>query len=176
MKKIIILTILLGLSSASHAGFNFDSDNESRIYICTLQPFQDIFAEAGITEDIARYKVQRRCEKSQGEDSIFCKSREAKCNQSTIVLGLESNTNKSLEIYSQSNQMGSSISIEHNEPDLSDYNFDDRMSSYDIPSGWMVRFYEGKNYTGDFYTRKSGEGNAKGFDNKISSIKILSIF
>ncbi|WP_063646500.1 beta/gamma crystallin-related protein [Aliivibrio fischeri] len=176
MKKIIILTALLSVSSASYAGFNFNTGNESRIYICTLQPFKDIFAEAGITEDIARYEVQRRCEKSQGGDSIFCKSREAKCSQSTIVLGIESNGNQSIEIYSQNNQRGSSVKINHNEPDLNDYNFNDRMSSYDIPSGWTVRFYEGKNYTGGFYTRKGGEGNATGFDNKVSSIKILSTF
>ncbi|WP_236799976.1 hypothetical protein [Aliivibrio fischeri] len=170
MKKIIILTTLLGLSSASYAGFNFDSDNESRIYICTLQPFQDIFAEAGITEDIARYKVQRRCEKSQGEDSIFCKSREAKCNQSTIMLGLESNTNKSMEIYSHSNQMGSSISIEHNEPDLSDYNFDDRiecllMISHQV--GLFV-FMKVKTILVVFILVKVGKGMRKGLIIKLA--------
>ncbi|WP_369686445.1 hypothetical protein [Photobacterium kishitanii] len=72
--------------------------------------------------------------------------------------------------------MGTSVNITHDEPNLSIYNFDNRMSSYDIPSGWTVRFYEGTNYTGGFYTRKGGDGNATGFDNKVSSIKILSTF
>ncbi|OBU32065.1 beta/gamma crystallin-related protein [Photobacterium kishitanii] len=187
MKKIIFLTTLLGFSTASQAGLhvefknvnnlnNNNGGNNSRVYVCTLQPFRDVFADVGITEDIARYKVKQRCEKSQGENSIFCKAKEAQCVASSLAFGIDTNRNNGISIYSSNNQMGTSVNITHDEPNLSIYNFDNRMSSYDIPSGWTVRFYEGTNYTGGFYTRKGGDGNATGFDNKVSSIKILSTF
>lgn len=186
MKKIIFLTTLLGFSTASHAGLhlefknvnnlnNSNGSNSSRVYVCTLQPFHDVFADVGITEDITRYKVQRRCDKSQGEGSIFCKPKEAKCVESSLVSGIETRRNNEISIYSQNHKMGTSIMINHDEPNLGKYNFDNRMSSYDIPVGWTVRFYEGANYTGDYYTRKGGEGNATGFDQKVSSIKILTM-
>ena len=190
MKKILFLTTLLGFSTASHADLhlefknvnninnNGNNSNSSRVYVCTLQPFRDVFADVGVTEDMARYKVQRRCEKSQGEGSIFCKAKEAKCVESSIFS--EGDTGrykgKGVSIYSQNYQMGESVKITHDIPNLGDYNFDNKMSSYDIPMGWSVRFYKGVNYSGVYYTRNSGDGNATGFDNQISSIKILSTF
>lgn len=174
MKKTIFLIALLACSSSSLAGYNFHSGNEHSVYICLLEPFQETFMDAGLTEKYARYKTQLRCEESQGEGSIFCKARNAKCTESSLMLSERGHSAERFVIFSDKFQRGKSISIHHNEPDLSDHNFDDRMSSYRIPSGWTVRFYEGKNYTGNFYTRHSSEANAIGFNNQISSIKILS--
>ena len=189
MKKILFLTTLLGFSTASHADLHLEfknvnnlnnnngsNSNSSRVYVCTLQPFRDVFADVGVTEDMARYKVQHRCEKSQGDGSIFCKTKEAKCVESSLISGGDMGRHNGVSIYSQNYQMGASVKITHDIPNLGDYNFDNRMSSYDIPAGWTVRFYEGLNYMSDYYTRKGGEDNATGFDNKVSSIKILSTF
>lgn len=189
MKKILFLTTLLGFSTASYADLHFEfknvnnlnhndrsSTNNSRVYVCTLQPFRDVFADVGVTQDMARYKVQHRCEKSQGEGSLFCKATAAKCVESSLVLGIDTDRRHGVSIYSQNNQKGESVMITHNVSNLSDYNFDNRMSSFAIPSGWTVRFYEGVNYSGGFYTRNSGDANATGFDNQVSSIKILSTF
>lgn len=100
MKRTMMLTALLSFSLVSYAGFNVDVANQHRVYICTLQPFQDVFADVGITEDISRYKVQRRCEKSRGNGSIFCKPLEAKCIESSILLGINTDRNSGVNIYS----------------------------------------------------------------------------
>lgn len=188
MKNIILFTTLLGFSTASQAGLHFElrnvnninnsngNNSNNRVYVCTLQPFHDVFADVGLTEDLARYKVQRRCEKSQGENSIFCKPKAAQCIESSIALGMETNRNNGISLYSQNNQRGASVNITQDEPNLNEYHFNDRMSSYYIPAGWIVRFYEDINYMGSFYTRNGGDGNATGFDNKVSSIKILTDF
>lgn len=99
MKKTMMLTALLSFSFVSYAGFNVGVANQQRVYICTLQPFQDVFADVGITEDISRYKVQRRCEKSREKGSIFCKSREAKCVESSILLGIDTDRNSGVTIH-----------------------------------------------------------------------------
>ncbi|WP_279151916.1 beta/gamma crystallin-related protein [Photobacterium iliopiscarium] len=189
MKKILFLTTLLGFSTASYADLHFEfknvnnlnnnnGSNSGRVYVCTLKPFSDVFADVGVTEDMARYKVQRRCEKSKGEGSIFCKAKEAKCVESSLVSGMDTGRYKSkgVSIYSQNNQRGESVKITRDVPNLNDYDFDNKMSSYDIPMGWSVRFYEGINYSGVYYTRNSGDANATEFDNQVSSIKILSTF
>ncbi|MDD9158020.1 hypothetical protein PVK64_17800 [Aliivibrio sp. S4TY2] len=170
MKKIYMLITLLSFSSISNAAFN--SNNGQEVYVCTLQPFNDIFADVGITEDIARYKVGKRCEIKQGGNSIFCKPKDASCSVSYLT-GM-SESYKSLTIYSDKFQRGIALNITGNESDLTRHNFNDSMSSFLIPVGWTVRFYENKNYEGGYYTRKNGKGNAQGFDKKISSIQILS--
>lgn len=186
MKKILFLTTLLGFSAASQADLRVEFNNvnnlnnntngshNSRVYVCTLQPFTDVFADVGMSEDIARYKVHQRCEQSQGENSIFCKAKEAKCIKSSLAFDSDSGRHDAIALYSHKNHRGQSITISHDVPNLNVYNFDDRMSSYYIPTGWTVRFYEGTNYSGGYYTRKGGDENATGFNNKISSIKILS--
>ncbi|WP_180763766.1 peptidase inhibitor family I36 protein, partial [Vibrio parahaemolyticus] len=50
----------------------------------------------------------------------------------------------------------------------------DKMSSWSIPAGWEVRFYEHENYQGRYYTRGSGHGNTDGWNDMISSVKILN--
>ena len=40
-------------------------------YLYTV-PLRDVLADVGVTEDMAYYKVQRRCKKSQGDGSILC--------------------------------------------------------------------------------------------------------
>ncbi|WP_298775245.1 hypothetical protein [uncultured Shewanella sp.] len=90
-----MLIMLLGVIPVSFADANREPKNEFRVYVCTLSPFQDIFADVGITENIARYKVQQDCEKSQGENSIFCQSRKAQCNESLITIGITFNRSHS---------------------------------------------------------------------------------
>lgn len=151
---------------------------KGKVYVCTLKPFMDVYADVGVTESFARYKVKQRCEQAQGEDSLFCKEKEAVCI-STSLFGeeeLEPTTPKQLMIYSQLNLRGKAVAITHDEPDLSDFQFNDALSSYSVPSGWIVRFYEGKHYTGAFYTRKGGKGNATDFDNTVSSIRVLTSY
>ena len=157
-------------SSASETAFR------GKVYVCTLKPFMDVYADVGITEDFARYKVKQRCEQGQGEDSLFCKEKEAVCVTSSLFgeEELEPSVPKRLVIYSRHNQRGKAIAINHDEPDLSDLGFNDALSSYSVPPGWIVRFYEGKHYTGAFYTRKSGKGNATDFDDTVSSIRVLT--
>lgn len=198
MKNILFLTLILSFPSASNVVFNYNNSggagNNQPIFICALRPFQDIFMDIGMTEDIARYKVEKRCEMAQKGSSIFCKGKKATCSVSSLFSGpgifnenggfngnggFGSNGGfgmKSLIIYSDRNQEGLSMNINYDIPDLSRYNFDDAISSFKVPFGWSVRFYENKNYSGGFYTRESGNANATGFDNKVSSIKILKTF
>ena len=179
MKQWILLTAILSMTAVAQANTQHASSkpyalSQGKVYVCTLQPFQDVFADVGISEDMARYKVKRRCEQSQGEDSIFCRAREAKCLTSTLLLDDEPNEPNHVVIYSRPHQRGKAVVITHDEPDLADFHFDDAMSSYFIPAHWTVRFYEGKQYTGAFYTRNGGKGNAAEFDNTVSSIRVLS--
>ena len=46
------------------------------------------------------------------------------------------------------------------------------MSSWVIPKGWEVRFYEHENFKGKYYTRTKSD-NANDFNDIVSSIKIL---
>lgn len=76
----------------------------------------------------------------------------------------------SFKIYEGSNYQGHFVEINSDTPYLNEMN--DKMSSWKMPEGWEVRFYEHTNFTGGYYTRK-GDGNADGFNDKISSIRIL---
>ncbi|MGF1689356.1 beta/gamma crystallin-related protein [Photobacterium japonica] len=179
MNKWILLIAILSFTTVAHANTkHYPSkpypSTQGKVYVCTLQPFQEVFADVGISEDMARYKVKRRCEQSQGEDSIFCRAREAKCITSTLLFDDEPNEPNHVVIYSRPHQRGKTVVITHDEPDLADFHFNDAMSSYFIPAHWTVRFYEGKNYTGSFYTRSGGKANAAEFDNTVSSIRVLS--
>lgn len=88
MKKNILLSISFIVSLLFLTGFSSDHYGKGRVYVCTLAPFTDIFADVARTEDYARYKVQKRCEKDKGEGSLFCKAQEAKCTISSIELTL----------------------------------------------------------------------------------------
>lgn len=168
-----MIIVLLASTFASLVSFNGYADNGRTVYICILKPFVEVFADAGFTETVARYKVQNRCEKLQGEGSMFCRASEAQCSQSTLAGSAERQYHEHFFIYSETGQTGRRLKIRHDEPDLSNYNFDHQMSSYHIPQGWVVRFYEGKYFTGGYYTRKGGDGNATDFDKRTSSVKIL---
>lgn len=74
-------------------------------------------------------------------------------------------------IYEHCNKKGAYRVVTENIPYLGDFN--DKMSSYYIPYGLKVRFYEDANYQGGYYTRVGGEEGKVSFADKISSIKIL---
>lgn len=46
--------------------------------------------------------------------------------------------------------------------------------SWTIPKGWTVRFFAGKNYTGDYWTRTGGKGQEPELRDKFQSVQILS--
>ncbi|AMG31550.1 phospholipase [Grimontia hollisae] len=79
---------------------------------------------------------------------------------------------KSLIIYEHNDQQGKSLAVFNDMPYVGN-EFNDIMSSWEMPSNWEVRFYEHENYQGDYYTRSSMKGNADMFNDKISSIRIL---
>lgn len=81
----------------------------------------------------------------------------------------------SVVIYTDINTNGLSEFITEDTPYLGE--FSDQMSSFIIPNSWTVRFYEHADYQGDYYTRSGRDKhyeNTDGFNDKISSVKILS--
>ncbi|AGH73614.1 DUF1028 domain-containing protein [Edwardsiella piscicida] len=82
--------------------------------------------------------------------------------------------NDHLEVYADPHQKGESLNILQDISDLSQYNFSERISSFAIPHGWTVRFFEDKNFSGNYYTRVEGDTEASAFDNKARSVRILS--
>ncbi|QPR29805.1 hypothetical protein I6G97_12780 [Edwardsiella hoshinae] len=155
------------------SGYRGESRAGGQIYICTLTPFNNVYADAGWSEQIARYKVGQRCERGQGEGSLFCRTKEAVCT-TTRLEGPASEGAAQLVVYEDTWQRGASLRIDRDIPDLADYGFADRISSFSIPRGWTVRFYEGRDYSGGYYTRHGGEQDATGFNDRIRSIRILS--
>lgn len=82
------------------------------------------------------------------------------------------NTNKPnchVVLYEHQNQRGQKQIVINDTPVLGVFN--DKLSSYSIPVGWEVRFYEHENYQGRYWTRtNSGEIP---IHDVISSVKIL---
>jgi hypothetical protein len=81
----------------------------------------------------------------------------------------------SVVIYTDTNTNGLSEFITEDTPYLG--TFSDQMSSFIIPNSWTVRFYEHADYQGGYYTRSGRDKhyeNTDGFNDKISSVKILS--
>ena len=174
MFKSLILVVLLCFSAVANANSYFNQSNEIPVYVCTIRPFSETFADVGLSEDIARYKVSKRCQLTQGDNSIFCRANKASCIVSSLGRGYPSHNTEGVAIYADLNQTGQTVRINSDIADLSQYNFNNQMSSFSIPMGWTVRFYDGKHFSGDYYTRTGGYANATGFDNSISSIKVLS--
>ncbi|MFM5498746.1 phosphatidylinositol-specific phospholipase C domain-containing protein [Aeromonas veronii] len=79
-------------------------------------------------------------------------------------------SNSKFIIFEHYNYQGKKLGIKGDVNFLDEMN--DEMSSWKIPKGWIVRFYEHANFQGDYYTRSSS-GEAYEFNDKISSIKIL---
>ncbi|PQJ88099.1 peptidase inhibitor family I36 protein [Aliivibrio sifiae] len=81
----------------------------------------------------------------------------------------------SLIVYTGYDASGAYRSISSDVPNLD--NFNNSISSFSIPDNWTVRFYEGENYTGRYYTRKGNDRyfeNANDFNDTARSIKIIS--
>ncbi|OLQ88348.1 hypothetical protein BIY22_09290 [Vibrio panuliri] len=167
--KLKISILFLGLCPLTHS-YAYDS-----MYICTLKPFTSTFTEAGYTEREARINVQEVCENSYGEGSIFCQRKDATCRASLVNQPyFPKSTSIGVVIYQGRQLSGASLFVDQDIPDLSVYKFDDTLRSFSIPNGWRVRFYEGKNYTGGYYTRDGGSQDANGFENLVSSVRIIS--
>ena len=81
------------------------------------------------------------------------------------------NPNNKVELFEHENYEGSKLEITKDTPDLRDFNR--KLSSFSIPAGWIVRFYEGTNYTGAFYTRNHNELVTRVFNDRIRSVRIL---
>ncbi|MGE6384016.1 peptidase inhibitor family I36 protein [Shewanella baltica] len=148
----------------------------SDVYICVLTPFNKLYAGVDIQKTKSQLNASLTCQNEQGEGSIFCSAKETKCIISTIVLNNQSNSNQSrsvVSLFSEVNQTGQQLRIDQSVNDFRQYNFNDKLSSFNIPIGWEVRFFKDKNYQGDYYTRDSGMNNATGFTDSISSMKIL---
>ncbi|MGR6831016.1 anthrax toxin-like adenylyl cyclase domain-containing protein [Aliivibrio wodanis] len=77
--------------------------------------------------------------------------------------------NNNVQLFEHGDFAGQRITISEDSMFLNDFN--DILSSFIIPSGWEVRFYENANYQGRYWTR-TGSGNVPVHDT-ISSIKIL---
>jgi hypothetical protein len=71
-------------------------------------------------------------------------------------------------IYSQPNQQNELFKVSQSIPDVTG---NKHIQSFDIPSGFAVRFYQGANYSGGYYSR-SGKGNLD--VGEIASIKFTS--
>ncbi|ACR68958.1 hypothetical protein DBV23_18075 [Edwardsiella ictaluri] len=183
MFRTLLVASLLTLGGCADASIVINNiDNSSgyrggqgsgQIYICMLTPFSSLYADAARSEQIARYKVGQRCERGQGEGSLFCRPKDASCSTTTLDEGYSQGADR-LMVYEDSSQRGASLSIDRDIPDLSRYRFADRISSFSVPQGWTVRFYEGTDYSGGYYTRSGGEQEATGFNDHIRSIRILN--
>ncbi|HFQ5059157.1 TPA: anthrax toxin-like adenylyl cyclase domain-containing protein [Vibrio vulnificus] len=75
-----------------------------------------------------------------------------------------------ISLFGDYNYSGQTVYVTESVPYLSNFDFNDKLSSFKIPNGWEVIFYEDENYKGRKYTR-SGNGSAP-INDKISSIKI----
>ncbi len=90
-----------------------------------------------------------------------------------ILIRGDSTEPAAIVIYEDSNFEGRSLSLENNVSFLGDLNFNDILSSFEIPNGWTVRFYEHANFEGGYYTRSAGEHFTNHFNDIISSIKVF---
>ena len=90
-----------------------------------------------------------------------------------ILQNVQNNINKEkFMIFEHMNYKGNNLTITSDIRALSNYNLNDKISSWVIPNGWEVRFYEHENFHGKYYTRIQ-TGNADDFNDTVSSIKIL---
>lgn len=179
MNKLFVLLALLTLSTAVRADIlinpqilvNGQSNGGGRIHVCTLTPFNSVYADAGRSEWLARQKVSRRCQQGQGNNSLFCEAAKASCITTTLD---ESDDASILLVFDGAHQSGDSLRIDRDIADLGRYGFANRISSFTVPAGWVVRFFEETDFRGGYYTRKGGEQEATDFNNRIRSVRILS--
>lgn len=85
---------------------------------------------------------------------------------------LNNTTQSSFMIFEHMDYKGYYFNVTSDISVLNNYNWNDKMSSWIIPKGWEVRFYEHENFKGKYYTRTKS-GNANDFNDIVSSIKIL---
>ncbi len=75
-----------------------------------------------------------------------------------------------VRLYVDKNYTGDELTLTDSIPDLC--HMSNAISSYEMPSGWEVQFFTGKNFTGHKYTRSGRSTNLGGFDKKIQSIRV----
>ncbi|WP_421210566.1 beta/gamma crystallin-related protein [Aeromonas enteropelogenes] len=185
MNKLFTLFTLLTLAGMARADILINPNivvanggqgyGGGRIHVCTLTPFNSVYADAGRSEWLARQKVSRRCQQGQGNNSLFCEPAKASCITTTLDERLdESDDASTLLVFDGARQRGESLRIDRDIPDLARYGFANRISSFTVPDGWVVRFFEETDFRGGYYTRKGGEQEATDFNNRIKSVRILS--
>ncbi|CAE6891345.1 hypothetical protein ACOMICROBIO_GDFFDHBD_00918 [Vibrio sp. B1REV9] len=79
-----------------------------------------------------------------------------------------------VKLYSELDQSGEMVQLSANVADLNSFDFGNKLSSYNIPANYRVRFYEGTNFTGRYYTRDAGVTNASHFLDIVNSVEILT--
>ena len=87
------------------------------------------------------------------------------------IIQHNSPTKNMMVIYEHANKMGKSMIINNNISSLGEMN--NKISSWTIPNGWRVRFYEKENFEGLYYTREHSENETPVFNDTISSIEII---
>ncbi|MGG4607155.1 beta/gamma crystallin-related protein [Providencia sp. Me31A] len=176
MKKLILLLVLFCGFAVAKPSYhsNYSRNDTIPVYICALSPFSEFYAEVGISEQVARQKAARRCELERGQRSIFCKAKDAKCSSSKLSFNDQQYIEDSIVVFTKSWQKGDYLEVSDDIPYLSRYHFSDKISSFIIPDGWIVRFYEGDNYTDKYHTETGGSHNTLGYKEKTRSIKIIS--
>ncbi len=160
MNQLFVLLALLTLSTAVRADIlinpqivvNGQSQGGGRIHVCTLTPFNSVYADAGRSEWLARQKVSRRCQQGQGNNSLFCEAAKASCITTTLD---ESDDASTLLVFDGAHQSGESLRIDRDIADLGRYGFADRISSFTVPAGWVVRFFEETDFRGGYYTARA---------------------
>ena len=106
---------------------------------------------------------------AQSEDNAFMSNFNDRA-QSVQVL----KTGDSVLIYEHSRQTGRSLILQESIADLG--HFSNIMSSFEIPAGWSVRFYEEPNFQGAVHTRDANSSDAwftSSFNDVIKSIEIV---
>lgn len=89
---------------------------------------------------------------------------------------IEKEEKAAIVLYSDRDHQGFALHITEDMSYVGD-DINDKMSSFSIPEGWTVRFFEGSDYQGGYYTRTANDNDhnfAQGFNDKISSVKIVS--
>ncbi|WP_181314699.1 beta/gamma crystallin-related protein [Photobacterium phosphoreum] len=78
-----------------------------------------------------------------------------------------------VRLYENGYYHGRSMDIVYDIPNFWDFNFNDILSSIEIPSGWTVTLYEDMNYQGKNITVQRNSIWLANFNDRTSSIRIV---
>lgn len=156
------------------SGFHTISDEVAQSY------FND-----DVTDDNARNdNIPGRCEwmnnvTREWEPATWVEDNEETCNATDMRErggGWYRWVKNALVVYQHRDFQGKSISITEDISYIGD-EMNDKLSSFIIPGGWSVRFYEHADFQGRYYTRNAQSADSNftaDFNDMISSVKILN--